>query len=126
MTADSTEVTAEEIEKASAVMDAVRAAVREERRIELPRHLGAGDPLSFVSNPYGGTYGPYRYQLEGEDDLLHLIVARIDTGALTAEEGRIVAGALFRDLSSALVWLRPGEFSQHFYVGHDDLLAAGK
>jgi hypothetical protein len=23
---------------------------------------------------------------------------------------------------SALVWLKPGEFSQHFYVGHDELL----
>ena len=104
-------------------MDAVRSAVRAEARIALPRHLGAGDPMGFVPNAFGGSLGPFRYQFEGEDDLLHLIVARSDGGPLTAEEGRLVAGELLKGMSSSLVWLRPGEFSQHFYVGHDDLLA---
>ena len=107
-------------------MDAVRAAVRGDTRINLPRRLGAGDPMGFVPNPFGGVLGVYRYQLEGEDDLLHLIVARADGGPLTAEQGRLVAGELFKGVSSALVWLRPGEYSQHFYVGHDDLLADGE
>ena len=115
--------TMDELAAAEAVMDAIRAAVQADTRILLPRRLGAGDPMGFVTNPFGGALGPYRYQLEGEDDLLHLIVARADGGPLTAEQGRLVAGALFKDVSSALVWLRPGEFSQHFYVGHDDLLA---
>jgi len=103
-------------------MESVRAAVRAGVRIELPRRLGAGEPAGFVANPFGGSLGAFRYQLEGEDDLLHLIVARADGCALTAEEAQAVAGVLFEGVPSALVWLRPGEFSQHFYIGHDDLL----
>jgi hypothetical protein len=29
-------------------------------------------------NPYGGTIDSYRYQFEGEEDLLHLIIVRTD------------------------------------------------
>jgi hypothetical protein len=119
---DSLAATAEELATAEAVMAAVREAVRSDVRILLPRRLGSGDPSGFAPNQFGGQIGGYRYQLEGEDDLLHLIVARTDGGRLTAEQGRLVAGELFKHVSSALIWIRPGEFSQHFYVGHDDLL----
>jgi hypothetical protein len=117
--------TAEELSHAESVMAAVRDAVRSDVRILLPRRLGSGDPTGFAPNPFGGQIGGYRYQLEGEDDLLHLIVACADGGRLTAEQGRLVAAELFKGVSSALVWIRPGEYSQHFYVGHDDLLRVG-
>ncbi|MHB8636039.1 MAG: hypothetical protein ACYC96_06160 [Fimbriimonadaceae bacterium] len=112
----------DEVAAAATVMAAVREAVRAGIRIDLPRRLGAGEPTGFVPNAFGGVLGPFCYQLEGEDDLLHLIVARRDGDPLTAEEGRLVASELFKGVSSGLVWLRPGTRSQHFYVGHDDLL----
>jgi hypothetical protein len=77
---------------------------------------------SFPENDFSGHVGPYEYQLEGEDDLLHLVVVRADRGRLTAEEGRAVAGFVLQGVPPAVVWLRPGEFSQHFYLGHDELL----
>ncbi|MBX7131995.1 MAG: hypothetical protein K1X67_04870 [Fimbriimonadaceae bacterium] len=87
-----------------------------------------GGPLLSVgveANPFGGTAGAYLYQFEGEEDLLHLFVTRSDGGSLTPEEGVAVARWLLPNVPPALVWLKPGEFSQHFYVGHDDLLPTG-
>ena len=119
-----------EEKRRSEVQSAVLSAVRENRMIKLPDF----DPLiskpgvsAFVSvgiepNDLGGTVGDYRYQLEGEEDLLHLIVTRLDQKPLSPEEGQTVAGYLFRGVSPALIWLRPGELSQHFYLGHDELL----
>jgi len=78
--------------------------------------LGAED------NPFSGSFGPYRYQFEGEEDLLHLIVTRQDEDKLTVEEAQVVAGFLMPMVPAGLVWLRPGEYSQHFWVGHDELL----
>lgn len=78
--------------------------------------------VGIESNDYGGTFGPYRYQFEGEEDLLHLIVTRLDTEAVPPHEGQYVASFVLRGLPTALIWLRPGEYSQHFYFGHDELL----
>jgi len=80
------------------------------------RAVGAED------NPFSGTFGPYRYQFEGEEDLLHLIVTRLDGQTLTVEEAQVVAGFLMPNVPAGLIWLRPGEYSQHFWVGHDELL----
>lgn len=74
-----------------------------------------------MPNPFNGTIGPFRYQFEGEEDLLHLIVTRIDEEILTPENGQWVASFLLNGVPPALIWLKPGRFSQHFYVGHDDL-----
>lgn len=112
------------------VLSAVLHAVRENRMIKLPDfdpHVSQPGVSAFVSvgiepNDFGGTVGAYRYQLEGEEDLLHLIVTRVDQQPLSPEEGQAVAGFLFRGVSPALIWLRPGELSQHFYMGHDELL----
>ena len=90
-----------------------------------PSTGGALLSVGVEANPFGGTVGEYRYQFEGEEDLLHLFVTRSDSGSLTPEEGLAVARWLLPDVSPALVWLKPGEFSQHLYVGHDDLLPAG-
>lgn len=74
------------------------------------------------ANPFGGGIGPYRYQFEGEDDLLHVFIVRADAHSLTPQEARSVFEQLLPDLPPALVWLKPGTVSQHFYFGHDELL----
>jgi hypothetical protein len=117
------DATADQLANASSVMAAVRDCIRNNEKIFLPARANSNQALEFVPNPFGGVLGEYRYQIEGEDDLLHLIVVRVDAQPLSPEEGRTVAAILFEGTSNALVWLKPGTFSQHFYVGHDDLLA---
>lgn len=73
-------------------------------------------------NPYGGTVAGYRYQFEGEEDLLHLIVVRCDGSALTAAEAQAVVDFLYPGVPPALMWFKAGEYSGHFYLGHDVLL----
>ncbi|HVT12891.1 MAG TPA: hypothetical protein VHE55_11545 [Fimbriimonadaceae bacterium] len=121
-------------EQEQAQRDAVVARILEfiklDQRIKLPpfdpaRSARGGDFAlqAIEDNDFSGIVGPYRYQFEGEDDLLHLYVIRCDSGRLTPEEARRVVAFLLPDLPPALIWLRPGEFSQHFYFGHDELLA---
>ncbi|MBI1755715.1 MAG: hypothetical protein HYR64_01235 [Fimbriimonas ginsengisoli] len=94
------------------------------------RHGSEGEPQAEVApqlaglepNAFGGLVGPYRYQFEGEDDLLHLIVVRRDLGALEPEEGQSVAAFLLEGVPQSLIWLKPARLSQHFYLGHDVLL----
>jgi len=113
-----------EIERRNAVMDEIVRCIEGNVRIVLPdfdptvpsRALGAED------NPYCGSYGPYRYQFEGEEDLLHLIVTRHDGQRLKVEEAQGVARFLMPHVPAGLIWLRPGEYSQHFWVGHDELM----
>jgi hypothetical protein len=112
-------------------MSEVLRCVREDVQIKLP----AFDPLvskpgfsALVSvgvepNPFGGYAGDYRYQFEGEEDLLHLIVTRQDGRALAPEEAQRVASFVLEGLPPSLIWLKPGEFSHHFYFGHDELLS---
>lgn len=73
-------------------------------------------------NPYSGTVDHYRYQFEGEEDLLHLIVTHVDGLPIRPETGQAVAGFVLEGVPTAMIWLRPGEYSQHFYFGHDELL----
>ena len=120
----------DEAAKRSEVMQAVLRHVRENTPIKLPDF----DPLvsrpgvsALVSvglepNPFGGRAGEYRYQFEGEEDLLHLIVTRQDGEPLAAEEAQQVAAFVLEGLPPSLIWLRPGELSHHFYFGHDELL----
>ena len=77
--------------------------------------------VGLEENAFSGSLGDYRYQFEGEEDLLHLIVTRANQGELTVQEGQWVAGFVLRGVPPALIWLKPGEFSQHFYFGHDEL-----
>jgi hypothetical protein len=87
---------------------------------------GSGDfaltTVGIEPNDFGGRVGPYRYQFEGEEDLLHLIVTRLDGEPLSVEEGRDVAGFLLPEVEPGLLWLRPGQASQHFYLAHDELV----
>lgn len=73
-------------------------------------------------NPYGGTFGPFRYQFEGEEDLLHLIVTRLDQSAFSPEEAQAVVSFLYPGVPTALMWFKSGTVSHHFYLGHDVLL----
>lgn len=122
--------TASEIERRDEVMARIRTFVWENRTIKLPPFdpslARPNDKYALINiglepNDFSGTVGTYRYQFEGEEDLLHLIVTADGGRELTPEEGQQVAGFVLEGLPSGLVWLRPGEFSQHFYFGHDEL-----
>ena len=106
--------------------------IEENRRIALPPFDPAlarpNDRFALVNvglepNDFAGSLGHCRYQFEGEEDLLHLIVTA-DGGAITVAEGQRVAAFVLAGVPPALVWLKPGELSQHFYVGHDDLVGS--
>ena len=115
----------------SAVLTRILDHIREDRRIFLPSFDPSisrpSDQFALQSvgiepNDFAGGVGPYRYQFEGEEDLLHLIVTKQDGSPLTAQEGQTVAGYLLAGVPPALIWLKPGAFTQHFYIGHDELL----
>lgn len=126
------EVSPAQADQKREVMATIVAHVRENRTIKLPEFdpsvskpgVSALVSVGIEPNPFGGTAGEYRYQFEGEEDLLHLIVTRQDGGPLSAEEAQQVAGFVLEGLPPALIWLRPGELSHHFYFGHDELLAS--
>jgi hypothetical protein len=96
-----------------------------------PESERPSDQFALVSigmepNNFGSTVGRFRYQFEGEEDLLHLFVTDIDCGELTPEQGQVVAGFVLYELPAALVWFRPGRLSQHFYFGHELLVQNAK
>jgi hypothetical protein len=118
-----------EVERArrDEVMDHTLRSIRDNTRIVLPPFQGGEAGSDFAlhripRNDFSGTVGDYRYQLEGEDDLLHLIVLRSDEKELSVQDGRQVATFVFPNIPAAVIWLKPGQFSQHFYLGHDELL----
>ena len=123
--------TSDEIEQRNRVMARVLEFIRTETRIKLPvfdpSRERPSDQFALINvglepNEFGGTIGPFRYQFEGEEDLLHLMVTSVSGEAVTTAEAHEVASTILHGVPSALVWLKPGEFSQHFYVGHDELL----
>jgi hypothetical protein len=101
--------TSEEMDARRAILSAICQAVAENRKIR-------------IDDSYRGNLGEYRYQFEGEDDLLHLAITREDGRALTPEEAQAVVAWLLPGMPPGLIWIRSGEFSQHFYCGHDDLV----
>jgi hypothetical protein len=111
----------EELHRRDEVTARILNAIRESEVIKLPDFKPAnGQPPEF--GPYSGTLGEYRYQFEGEEDLLHLVVTRQNGQPLSVEEAQTVTSFLYESVPKALIWLKPGEFSQHFYLGHDELL----
>jgi hypothetical protein len=125
-------ITEAERARRNEVMGRVMAYIAEDRRIALPAFdpnvARPNDRFALVSvglepNDFGGKVDRFRYQFEGEEDLLHLIVTA-ETGDVTVAEGQQVAGFVLQGVPPALIWLKPGELSQHFYVGHDDLVGA--
>jgi hypothetical protein len=102
----------DEIDRRNLVIERVKDHIRRNQTIRLR------DAAEF-----SGSLGDLRYRIEGEDDLLHVIVTRADSGAITPEEARPAIGFVFQGVPPGVIWLKPGEFSQHFYIGHDELLA---
>ncbi|RYG38555.1 hypothetical protein EON81_03380 [bacterium] len=105
--------------------------IRDDRTIKLPPFdpeiSRPSDRFALLSvglepNDFGGTVDRFRYQFEGEEDLLHIIVTTVDDSPVTPAQGQMVCGFLLQGVSPALIWFRPGEYSQHFYVGHDELV----
>ena len=120
-----------EQQRRRSVLSQILEHVREDRRIFLPpfdsKLSRPSDQFALQSvglepNEFGGTVGEFRYQFEGEEDLLHLVVTRVNGEPLTPVEGQQVASFLLQGLPESLVWLKPGEYTQHFYFGHDELL----
>lgn len=72
-------------------------------------------------NRFGGFCGEFRYQFEGEDDLLHLMVCRRDGGGMTVPSAQAVASWLLAGVPTGLYWVKHAPRSSHFYVGHDVL-----
>ncbi|MDR3691568.1 MAG: hypothetical protein P4L46_19470 [Fimbriimonas sp.] len=90
--------------------------------IERPSDRYALISIGVEQNDFSGTVGDFRYQFEGEEDLLHLIITQHHGEPLTPEQGQSVASFVLRGLPTALIWLKPGQYSQHFYFGHDELI----
>jgi hypothetical protein len=123
--------TPEEQSQRNVMMGIVLDCIRKDRTIKLPDfdpNLSrpsdefALQSVGLETNQFGGKIGPYRYQFEGEEDLLHLIVSRQDGVPVSPQEGQTVCGFVLEGVPAALIWLRPGSATQHFYVGHDELL----
>jgi hypothetical protein len=94
------------------VMRRILECIRTETRIKLPVFDPALDrptdqfallSIGLEPNDFSGSIGSFRYQFEGEDS-------------------QAVAAFVLNGMPSALIWLRPGEYSTHFYFGHDELL----
>ncbi len=123
--------TSDEVRRRDAVFDMLLTAIRGGQTVRLPafdpENSQAEEHAALLSigsepNPFGATVGAYRYQFEGEDDLLHLIVSRLDGLPASMEECQEVARFLWPDVPIGLVWAKPGHYSHHFYLGHDVLL----
>ena len=103
-------VTEQERSTREAVLAAVLNAIKADERIE----MGA--------QAYSGSVSEFNYVFEGEDDLLHLSVERKDGGRICVEQAQDVLYFLLPTIPWGVVWLKPGTYSHHFYVGHDELL----
>ncbi|MFN8218929.1 MAG: hypothetical protein U0S12_02200 [Fimbriimonadales bacterium] len=122
--------TPQEIARRDAVRASLEEHIREGATIKLPPFdpsvsqagVVALQHIGIEPNPFSGTVDAFRYQFEGEEDLLHLIVARQDGETISPEEGQGVLRFVLPDVPEALVWFKPGKYSQHFFVGHDELL----
>ena len=71
---------------------------------------------------YGAVLGDFRVQFEGEDDLLHLSVTRLDGERVSHEEAQQIADLFFQSVPKGLIYSRPAEYSVHYYVAHDVLV----
>lgn len=123
------EATQKERDERDEVVERVLRFIRENRTIKLPPFTGgAAKPGGLFAmqamepNEFSGVVSDYRYQFEGEDDLLHIAVMRRDAAELAVEDARHVLAFLLPEAPPGLIWLRPGSYSQHFYVGHDVLV----
>ncbi|MBA4293020.1 hypothetical protein C0431_08615 [bacterium] len=93
-----------------------------DRGVSRPSDEYAMLSVGIEANDYGGTVGEFRYQFEGEEDLLHLMVVRGDGEEVSPEEAQRVVDFLYPGVPVAMMWFKAGTMSHHFYLGHDVLL----
>ncbi len=111
------------------VMRAILEAIKSSRTIKLPDFdadksvpgVVALHHIGFETNAYAGSLGSLDYQFEGEEDLLHLIVSHREGLKVSPTEAQEVASFLLDGIPEGLFWFKPGEYTQHFYIGHDVL-----
>lgn len=123
------EVTDSEAFQRKEVLTRILDFIERGERILLPDWDGSPQPLSNYAllnvgreeNDFGGKVGPWRYQFEGEDDLLHLMICRLDQAPMPADESRALVSWLLKGVPVGLYWVRHATHSHHFYVGHDIL-----
>ncbi len=122
--------TSEEIVQRDTIFSRVIEAIRTEVTIKLPPFDSVTSQssdsalLSTVNepNPFCGFVGDFAYQFEGEEDLLHLFIVRKDGKEISVEDAQRVVAFALPNVPSAFFFVKPGVFSQHFYIGHDFLL----
>ncbi len=71
---------------------------------------------------YGIDIGEYRAQFEGEDDLLHLSITRLDNGPVDWPEARALSALFFAGIPETMIFAKPARCSAHFYLPHDVFL----
>jgi len=123
--------TPEESARRSEIIQYLLRLIERNQTVKLPDFDGerAGPTSEFPfatvgleANPLGGTIGEFRYQFEGEEDLLHLVVMRSDQQPLSPAEGVSVGDFVLNGVPKGLIRLRPGDVSQHFFLGHENLM----
>ena len=123
----------EELSHASGVRDAVIDHINRGVTIKLPDpDLASLPPIADYAllnvglepNQFGGRLGDYRFQFEGEDDLLHLMVCRLDGENISPQEGQAVVSIILPKILPSQFWFKPAQKSQHFYIGHEVLIEA--
>src|SRR5687767_14778934 len=93
--------TPDESARRDEVMARVVTYTREGTTIRLPDFDPSqpGDPADYAllgigPNDFSGTVSGLRYQIEGEDDLLHIAVMRDGAGGVSVAEARLVVAFL--------------------------------
>ncbi len=71
---------------------------------------------------YGMNIGEYRVQFEGEDDLLHLSITRLDSGPINWLEAREMSALFLAGIPETMIFAKPARHSAHFYLPHDVFL----
>jgi len=106
---------------------AAEERARDEVLERLRRVIVEGEKVPMASggevSPFEGVCGEFRFQFEGEDDLLRLCITRRDGQELGLREARDVVAWLLPELKPGLIWVRPGRRSHSFHLSHEDLLS---
>ncbi len=121
--------TTEEDASREAILHRILDFIQRGERIVLPEWDRSPQSLSDYAllnvglepNDFGSFVGEWRYQFEGEDDLLHLMICRRDQGAMPGSEARGIVDWLLKGVPTGLYWVKHATHSHHFYVGHDIL-----
>ncbi|HXH60450.1 MAG TPA: hypothetical protein VNI20_03750 [Fimbriimonadaceae bacterium] len=122
--------TEQETRQRGEVLEALLRCIETDETIRLPEARGTIESetamlnVGIEPNAFGGRVGGFRYQFEGEDDLLHLFIVRLNGSELSVEEAQGVVEFLLPGVPSSLIWLKPGRLMQHFYMGHDDFASS--